>query len=126
MNTENKVFNKLFSNEKVELASQVYEFALSDDIKSASAALKEGETKIKVAKSKAMEAIGAYNQWSTGGVARANAVIRLVDQLIAKSKELGIAPPSDMLALKQDAAAKLKLYNSSLSAATSASKTILG
>jgi len=26
MNTENKVFNKLFSNEKVELASQKYEF----------------------------------------------------------------------------------------------------
>lgn len=27
MNTENKVFNKLFSEEKVELASQKYEFA---------------------------------------------------------------------------------------------------
>ena len=125
MNTEKQVFNKLFSKEKVELASQAYEFALADDIKSASAALNDGEAKIKAAKSKAMEAIGAYNQWSTGGIARANALIRLVDQLIAKSKELGITPPSDMLSLKQDASAKLKLYNSSLSAATSASKTIL-
>lgn len=30
MNTENKVFNKLFSEEKLELASQKYEFAFPD------------------------------------------------------------------------------------------------
>lgn len=126
MNTDKKVFNKLFSEEKVEMASQSYEFALADDIKAAKAALADAETKIKAAKSKAMEAIGNYNQWSTGGVSRATALVRLVDELIAKSKELGIAPPSDVLAAKQDAAAKAKLYNSSLSAAASASKTILG
>ena len=32
MNTNKKVFDKLFSNEKVELASQKFEFALIDDI----------------------------------------------------------------------------------------------
>ncbi len=30
MNTENKVFNKLFSSEKIELESQKYEFAFPD------------------------------------------------------------------------------------------------
>ena len=125
MNTQKKVFEKLFSNEKVEMASQSYEFALADDIKAAAAAMADGETKIKAAKSKAMEAIGNLNQWSNGGIARANAVIKLVDQLISKSKELGITPPSDIVALKQDATAKAKLYTSSLAAATSASKTIL-
>lgn len=33
MNTEKQVFNKLFSNEKVELASQKFEFAIYDDVK---------------------------------------------------------------------------------------------
>lgn len=33
MNTENKVFNKLFSKEKVELSSGKYDFALIDDLK---------------------------------------------------------------------------------------------
>jgi len=125
MSTEKKVFEALFSNSKTEMASQSYEFALADDIKAAAAAMKDGETKIKAAKSKAMEAIGNYNQWSNGGIARANSVIKLVDQLIAKSKELGITPPADIVALKQDATAKAKLYTSSLAAATSASKTIL-
>lgn len=32
MNTNKKVFDKLFTNEKVELASQKYEFALLDSI----------------------------------------------------------------------------------------------
>lgn len=33
MNTNKKVFDKLFSNEKVELASDKFEFALTDDLK---------------------------------------------------------------------------------------------
>lgn len=36
MNTENKVFNKLFSSEKVELASEKYEFGLAQDMKKSS------------------------------------------------------------------------------------------
>jgi DNA-binding SARP family transcriptional activator len=125
MNTEKQVFNKLFSKEKVELASQAYEFALADDIKAAAKALADAESNVKQAKSKAMEAIGNYNQWANGGISRANAVIRLVDDLIAKSKELGVDPPQNMVALKQEASAKSKLYSSNLSAATAASKTIL-
>lgn len=33
MNTQNKVFNKLFSKDKVELSSEKYDFALIDDLK---------------------------------------------------------------------------------------------
>jgi DNA-binding SARP family transcriptional activator len=125
MNTDKKVFNRLFSEEKTELGSQAYEFALADDIKAASKALAEIETKIKPAKSKAMEAIGNYNQFANGGIARANALVRLVDELIKKSNELGVTPPSDLVAMKQDAVAKAKLFTSNVSSAASASKTIL-
>lgn len=125
MNTQKKVFEKLFSNEKVEMASQSYEFALADDVKAASKSLADSEAKIKQAKVKAMQAIDNYNQFANGGISLANSLGRLVDQLIAKSKELGIAPPNDIVALKQEATSKAKLYGSSLAAAASASKTIL-
>lgn len=51
MNTENKVFNKLFSNEKVELSSQKYEFAkkatsILSEIKKADDTLRKAESKI--------------------------------------------------------------------------------
>jgi predicted transcriptional regulator len=47
MNTQKQVFNKLFSNEKVELASQKFEFAIYDDVKAllniASASVKKAD-----------------------------------------------------------------------------------
>jgi len=47
MSTEKNVFNKLFSNEKVELASQKFEFAIYDDVKAllniASASVKKAD-----------------------------------------------------------------------------------
>jgi len=51
MNTEKKVFEKLFSGEKVELASQKYEFAkkatsILSDIKKADDTLRKAESKI--------------------------------------------------------------------------------
>lgn len=125
MNTDKKVFEKLFSNLKTELASQEYEFALADDVKAAGKALVDSEAKIKGAKNKAMEAIGNYNQFANGGISLANSLGKLVDQLIAKAKELGVTPPADIVALKQEATAKAKLYGSSLAAAATASKTIL-
>lgn len=125
MNTEKQVFNKLFSNEKVELASQAYEFALADDIKAAAKNLADFEGKIKSVKTKVMNSIGDYNLNATGGISIARSLGRLVDELIAKSKELGVDPPQNILALKQEAAAKEKLYNSNLAAAVAASKTIL-
>jgi len=125
MSTEKKVFEALFSNEKTELASQEYEFALADDIKAEAKRLADLDGKAKAIKNKAMGAIGEYNLVATGGVAVAKGLGRLVDQLIAKSKELGVEPPQNIVALKQEAAAKEKLYNSNLSAAVAASKTIL-
>lgn len=125
MNTDKKVFEKLFSNPKTELASQEYEFALADDVKAAGKTLADSEGKIKQAKMKAMEAIGNYNQFANGGISLANSLGKLVDQLIAKAKELGVTPPADIVALKQEATAKAKLYGSSLAAASAASKTIL-
>ena len=125
MNTDKKVFEKLFSNPKTELASQEYEFALADDVKAASKSLADSESKVKAAKIKAMQAIDSYNQFANGGVVLANSLGRLVDQLITKSKELGITPPNDLVALKQESTSKAKLYGSNLAAAVSASKTIL-
>lgn len=51
MNTEKQVFNKLFSEEKVELSSQKYEFAkkatsILSDIKKADDTLRKAESKI--------------------------------------------------------------------------------
>jgi hypothetical protein len=125
MNTDKKVFEKLFSSEKTELASQGYEFALADDIKAQAKRLADLESKAKTVKAKAMNAIGEYNLVVTGGISVAKGLGRLVDELIAKSKELGVQPPQNIVALKQEAAAKEKLYNSNLGAAVSASKTIL-
>lgn len=125
MNTDKKVFNRLFSEEKVELASQEYEFALADDIKAEAKKLTDLEGKAKTIKGKAMGAIGEYNLVSVGGISIAKALGRLVDELILKSKDLGVAPPQDIVALKQFANAKQKSFTSNLAAAESASKTIL-
>ena len=126
MNIENKVFGKLFQEEKVELESQKVELALADDVKVAAKDLADHESKVKAAKIKAMEAVGNYLQWANGGISKANSLGRLVDQLIAKSKELGVDAPQNIVDLKKESASKAKLYSSVSTAATSASKTILG
>ena len=90
MNTDKKVFNKLFSEEKVELASQKFEFALADDFiavftKANNEQAKISQTLVDNLAKAANSYKGNIDDWSKASV--------IGDQLIARSKEIGIDLP---------------------------------
>lgn len=124
MNTEKQVFNKLFSQEKVELASQNYEFALADDIKAEAASMDGIIAKVKPQFNKAQTAMIQYNDFNRAVAGSANRVIALVKDLKEKSKGLGVEPPQAILALEKAAQANYKLYSAKFSAVDSAIKAL--
>lgn len=103
MNTDKKVFNKLFSAEKVELASEKYDLALIDDLKSILNGLENQifidkeiynefiklGSDLTILKQKAKERISSYD----GVVQSSFKKIQLAEQYMAQSerisKELG-------------------------------------
>lgn len=92
MNTDKKVFNKLFSEEKVELASQKFEFAIYDDVKAllnlSNAALKKAQA----ADQKAFKFLDAIN-----------ATISESKQLSAQSADLAKKSAAIMARLNENA-----------------------
>lgn len=125
MNTENKVFNKLFKSEKVELESQKYEFALADDIESTRNTALKGADNSKTILNKAEAALFQYRD-SLGNVAVSfNQVLQLVGQLKAKSKELGIETPPKYLVLEKEANEKFKQYSAKFKAIDATVKSLI-
>lgn len=77
MNTQKKVFEKLFSNEKVELASQKYEFAkkapqILSEIKKVDDNLKKAEAKIEAIYLSYKKAYGEFQSAIDSSVNSAN------------------------------------------------------
>lgn len=94
MNTENKVFNKLFSSEKIELASEKYELGIIQDaVKSSQDAMKEFESGsgiISNARSKAE--VNLKKAISLG-----NSFLNQVNEIKKVSKEFGIEIPQEIV-----------------------------
>lgn len=124
MNTEKQVFNKLFSNEKVELASQAYEFALADDIKAEASNMEGIIGKVKPQFNKAQTAMIQYNDFNRAVAGSANRLIALVKDMKEKAKTLGVEPPQAILALEKDAQAKYKMYSAKFNLVDSAIKAL--
>ena len=124
MNTDKKVFNKLFSTEKVELSSQAYEFALADDIESSRNAGLKGADNSKAILNKAETALFQYRDSLANVAVSFNQVLQLVGQLKAKSKELGIDTPPKYLVLEKEANEKFKLYSAKFKAVDATVKSL--
>ena len=94
MNTENKVFNKLFSEGKVELSSEKFEFALTDDFNLAYNKANDDQTKILT---NLVDALGKAQGLLKENASQWNKASVIGKQLIDKSKELGVALPANIL-----------------------------
>lgn len=97
MNTEKKVFNRLFSAEKVELASDKFEFALTDDIENYKKQMLKLSESAKTQMLLAEREVFDYGKLA--GEVRGYAILMIQDitQLKAKAKELGIDLPANIL-----------------------------
>jgi hypothetical protein len=94
MNTQKKVFEKLFSNGKVELASQAYEFALADDFKNTFNKANDDQAKILTSLVDALsKAQGLLKENSS----QWNKALVIGKQFSDKSKELGVQLPAAIL-----------------------------
>ena len=103
MQTERKIFEKLFSPDKVELESQRIELALADDIEASRNNALKGADASKAIFNKAQAGLIQYKD-ALGNVAQAsNQVIQLIGQLKNKSKELGIEVGPKYLILEKEA-----------------------
>lgn len=87
MSTLKEVGKKLW---ETKLASQKVELALADDIKSEIQKYKGLKDNIDKANSKAKDGLIAYVDNIRVGYQNANNVVSLIDELIKKSKELGL------------------------------------
>ena len=124
MNTGKKVFEKLFSGEKVELASQAYEFALVDDIKAEASIMLINIEKVKSQFNKAQSAMIIYNDANRAVAGPASRVINLIKELKDKSKSLGVELPASILAIEKDAQAKYKEYAAKFNAVDASIRTL--
>jgi seryl-tRNA synthetase len=92
MNTDKKVFEKLFSKEKLELGSQKYEFALTDDVKKvindyyniANTGYKKTGDSLSALK----DALSIHNK----ALSEANKFDSLLTKINQMAKEIGIDP----------------------------------
>lgn len=94
MNTQKKVFEKLFSNDKVELASEKYEFALTDEVKKVINdyynIANSGYKKTGDSLSALRDALSVNNK----ALSEANKFDSLLTKINQMAKELGIDPNS--------------------------------
>lgn len=97
MNTENKVFNKLFSSEKVELESQKFEFALTDDIENNKKQMLKLSQSASSQMLKAESEVSGYGKIAGDVKGYATLVLQDIAQLKNKAKELGIDLPANIL-----------------------------
>jgi hypothetical protein len=92
MNTQKKVFEKLFSNEKVELASQKFEFAIYDDVKALLKMATDANSKAKALDDKAFKLLSDLN-----------ATISASNSLVGSSSNLFKSSAAIMAKLKENA-----------------------
>ncbi len=108
MNTTKSVYNRLFSEDKVELASERIELALVDDIqKMYNAAGKELSTANNASK-KAIAAIDevftAYRQ----NAIKSNEALGKIAELKKQAKDLGLEAPANVLKFEEDLTSNVK------------------
>lgn len=94
MNTTKSVYNKLFSEEKVELASERVELALVDDFKNAFN--KANNDQARIATTLVNDLAKASNSFKENLADWQKSAV-MGNQLIAKAKELGIDLPAPIL-----------------------------
>lgn len=94
MNTENKVFNKLFSSEKLELASEKFEFGvIQDAIKESQNAIKEFQSAASIVSSARSKAEPILKNT----IALSNSFLNSLIETKKIAKELGIDLPNELL-----------------------------
>jgi hypothetical protein len=94
MNTQKKVFNKLFSSDKVELSSKKFEFGVIQD------AIKESQNAIKEFESASNIVFGARSKAEPilkNTIALSNSFLNSLIETKKIAKELGIDLPSELL-----------------------------
>lgn len=106
MNTDRKVFQKLFSEEKTELGSQKFDFALTDDIKKAQSDLESILGAMAKGKESAYTAVFFFKSLITKSLNTSSIVVDLSKELPAKSKEIGIEVPTLYVEIQKNAIAK--------------------
>ena len=116
MNIENKVFGKLFQDEKLELKSQKVELALADDIEAARNTGLKNVDGSKSAFNKAQSVLIQYKDSIANVAVSFNQVLQLIGQMKAKSKELGIEVAPKYLNLEKEANQYSKQYSAKFKA----------
>ena len=104
---EKNVFGKLFT--KTELSSQKIELALADDIKAEIQKYKGLKDNVDKAKNKAINGIISYSDNIRVAYQNANNAVGMIDQLMAKAKELGLGD-TGFESYKKDLAQKAADY----------------
>jgi len=123
MSTEKNVFNSLFANNKVELASQQIQLALMDDIKAAIGKYKSLDDTAKNFKNKAVDSLISYYDNIRVAYQNATNAISMINDLDKKSKELGL-PDSGLGGYKKELSGKANEYKSMLSKVDSIAKSL--
>ena len=108
MQTERKVFEKLFTPEKVELELQKIELALTDDVKSADKYLTASYDEINKVKNSLLDGFRAYKGSIARALDTAHVLYGLSAKLADKSKEFGLEIPQDYINIQKNAQAKQK------------------
>ena len=88
--TEKRVFSKLFT--KTELASHQVELALADDLKAGAAFLQAATDAVKKSITNYETAYKAMQTESNGAKSVLNTQMKLINNIEAKAKDLGINP----------------------------------
>jgi hypothetical protein len=94
MQTERKVFEKLFSPDKVELESQKFELALADDFKAIFNKANNDQAKIAT---RFVDALAKASNEFKANLADWNKAQLLGNQLIQQSKQIGVELPAPFL-----------------------------
>jgi hypothetical protein len=114
MNTQKKVFEKLFSSDKVELASDKYEFGIIQD------AVKNSQDAIKEFQSGADIVFGARSKAEVNlkkAIALGNSFLNNLNEIKKVSKEFGIDLPAEIVREE-------KFANATISSAKSLLQTL--
>ena len=112
--------NKLF---KTELASHKVDLSLADDIKSEIQKYKGLKDNVDKAKNKAINGIISYSDNIRVAYQNANNAVGMIDQLMAKAKELGLGD-TGFESYKKDLAQKAAEYKKLFSQVDGVSKSL--
>lgn len=122
MNTTKSVYNKLFSESKVELGKHEVELALVDDIKKM---YNEAGKELTLANSASKKAIAAIDEVFTAyrqNAVKSNEALNRIAELKKQAKDLGLEAPANVLKFEQDLTANIKNSQAKMSAIQTAKK----